>query len=38
MRISELVERTGVPLATVKFYLRQGMLPPGEAVSATRAE
>lgn len=38
MRISELVERTGVPLATIKFYLRQGMLPPGEAVSATRAE
>ena len=38
MRISELVERTGVPLATVKFYLRQGMLPPGEAVSATLAE
>ena len=38
MRISELVERTGVPLATVKFYLRQGMLPAGEAVSATRAE
>lgn len=38
MRISELVERTGVPLATLKFYLREGMLMPGEAVSATRAE
>jgi DNA-binding transcriptional MerR regulator len=38
MRISELVEHTGVPLATIKFYLREGMLPPGEAVTATRAE
>lgn len=37
MRISELVERTGVPLATIKFYLREGMLMPGEATSATRA-
>lgn len=38
MRISELVERTGVPLATLKFYLREGMLMPGAALSATRAE
>ena len=38
MRISELVERTGVPLATVKFYLREGMLPGGTAVTATRSE
>ncbi|NTX41242.1 MerR family transcriptional regulator [Myxococcus sp. CA033] len=38
MRISELVERTGVPLATLKFYLREGLLPAGEATSATRAE
>lgn len=34
MRISELVERTGVPLATVKYYLREGLLPPGRAVGA----
>lgn len=38
MRVSELVERTGVPLATVKFYLREGLLMPGATVSATRAE
>jgi DNA-binding transcriptional MerR regulator len=38
MRISELSERSGVPVATVKFYIREGMLPRGEAVSATRAE
>ncbi|MCP3098019.1 MerR family transcriptional regulator [Myxococcus sp. K15C18031901] len=37
MRISELVERTGVPLATLKYYLREGLLPSGEATSATRA-
>ncbi|GHD07161.1 MerR family transcriptional regulator [Zhihengliuella salsuginis] len=34
MRISGLVERTGVPLATVKYYLREGLLPPGRAVGA----
>ena len=38
MRISELAERSGVPVATVKFYIREGMLPRGESVSATRAE
>lgn len=38
MKISELSERSGVPVATVKFYIREGMLARGEAVSATRAE
>jgi len=38
MKISELSERSGVAVATVKFYIREGMLPRGEAVSATRAE
>jgi DNA-binding transcriptional MerR regulator len=37
MQISELVQRSGVPLASVKFYIREGMLPPGHATSATRA-
>lgn len=30
MRIGELAERTGVPAATIKFYLRERLLPPGE--------
>src|SRR6478735_8738928 len=38
MRVSELVAATGVPLASVKFYLREGLLMPGAATSATRAE
>ena len=29
MRIGELAERTGVPAATIKFYLRERLLPPG---------
>lgn len=37
MRISALVERTGVPLATVKYYLREGLLPPGISTGATQA-
>ena len=38
MQISELVRRADVPLATVKFYIREGMLPPGRTTSATRAD
>ncbi|GAB3646452.1 MerR family transcriptional regulator [Glycomyces tarimensis] len=29
MRIGELADRTGVPAATIKFYLRERLLPPG---------
>ena len=38
MQISELAERSGFPVATIKYYIRDGMLPRGEAKSATRAE
>jgi DNA-binding transcriptional MerR regulator len=38
VRISELSERSGVPVATIKYYLREQLLPPGRAVSATQAE
>ena len=37
MRVSELVERSGVPLATVKYYIREGLLPAGHVTSTTRA-
>lgn len=37
MRISELSRESGVPLATVKFYLREGLLQPGRRTSATQA-
>ena len=38
MRISELAEATGVSIATLKYYLREGLLHPGEARGATRAD
>ncbi len=38
MRISELAEATGVALPTLKYYLREGLLMPGESTSRTRAE
>ncbi len=38
MRVSELVRRTGTPLATIKFYLREGLLPAGRATAATQAD
>ncbi len=37
MRISELARESGVPLPTVKFYLREGLLPAGRRTSATQA-
>ncbi|MEI5583384.1 MULTISPECIES: MerR family transcriptional regulator [unclassified Agromyces] len=37
MRISALAAETGLPLATVKYYLREGLLHPGVATSATQA-
>lgn len=37
MLISDLVEQSGLPLARIKFYLREGLLSPGQATSATRA-
>jgi DNA-binding transcriptional MerR regulator len=38
MRLKELSERSGVSTATIKYYLRERLLPPGERVSATQAE
>ncbi|MFJ2768239.1 MerR family transcriptional regulator [Streptomyces sp. NPDC087300] len=38
MRLAELSRHTGVPAATIKYYLREGLLPPGRRVSATQAE
>lgn len=37
IRISELSAATGVPVATIKYYLREGLLPPGEATAPTQA-
>lgn len=37
MRISELSAETGVSVSTLKFYLRERLLDPGEAVSATQS-
>jgi DNA-binding transcriptional MerR regulator len=37
MQMSELSQASGVRVATVKYYLREGLLPPGIATSATRA-
>ena len=38
MRISELADATGVSIATLKYYLREGLLHPGRALGATRAD
>ena len=38
MQLKELSERSGVSAASIKYYLREGLLPAGEAIHATRAQ
>ena len=37
MWMSELSQRSDLPVPTIKYYLREELLHPGEAVGATRA-
>ncbi|MES9521693.1 MerR family transcriptional regulator [Streptomyces capoamus] len=38
MRLAELSARSGVTTATIKYYLREGLLAPGRQVNTTTAE
>lgn len=38
MKISELSDRSGLTVQTIKFYIREGLLPKGAVSGATRAE
>src|SRR5262245_50219173 len=38
MRIGELSQRTEIPVATIKYYLREGLLPPGTTTAPNRAQ
>ena len=38
MRIAELAHVTAVPIPTLKFYLREGLLHPGEATAINQAD
>ncbi len=38
MRIGELSERTGLPVGTIKFYLRSGVIPPGTSTATNQAQ
>ncbi|KMS65939.1 MerR family transcriptional regulator [Streptomyces regensis] len=37
MRMAELSAESGVPVPTIKYYLREGLLPQGERTSRTQA-
>lgn len=37
MRLAELSARSGVPRSTIKFYIREGMLPSGEPMARNQA-
>jgi DNA-binding transcriptional MerR regulator len=38
MQLKELSSQSGVSAASIKYYLREGLLPAGETVHATRAQ
>ncbi|MEU3617571.1 MerR family transcriptional regulator [Streptomyces sp. NPDC002623] len=38
MRLAELSAHSGVSTATIKYYLREGLLPPGRQINLTTAE
>ncbi|MFE6510496.1 MerR family transcriptional regulator [Nocardioides sp. NPDC057767] len=38
MRISELADSTGVSVATIKYYVREGLLSPGRRISERLAD
>ncbi|MEV3860987.1 MerR family transcriptional regulator [Streptomyces sp. NPDC050095] len=38
MRLAELSASSGVPVGTIKYYLREGLLPPGRRISKTQAD
>lgn len=37
MRIRELSDRTGISIPTIKYYIREGLLPPGKRTAPTQA-
>lgn len=37
MRMADLSRESGLPVATIKFYLREGLLPAGERTSPNQA-
>ena len=38
MKISDLSKSSGVSIATIKYYLREGLLPAGEATASNQAD
>jgi DNA-binding transcriptional MerR regulator len=38
VHLADLGRESGIPIPTIKFYLREGLLPPGRSVSPNRAE
>lgn len=37
MRVGELARRSGVAVGNIKFYVREGLLPPGQSTAKTQA-
>jgi len=38
MRMAQLAKQSGIPVPTIKYYLRAGLLPPGQTTARNQAE
>ena len=38
MKMAEFSRRSGTPVATLKYYIREGLLPPGKRTAANQAD
>ena len=38
VRMAELSERSGVPIPTIRYYIREGLLPAGRLTSPNQAD
>ncbi len=36
LTISDLADRSGLPISTIRYYVREGLIPPGQRLSRTR--
>ena len=36
LTVSELAERSGLPVSTIRYYVREGLVPPGRRLSRSR--
>ena len=36
LTVSDLADRSGLPISTIRYYVREGLIPAGQRLSRTR--